>query len=421
MAGTYNRTATLELASGDSGETWQFDPVSGPNTAVLDGGATGGSGGIYAMIGFDQDSFVQNITINGLKLQNYQQLGIWSVNTGNPPVTADNIVITNCEIADDTGNNQSGSTPSTGIVFDNVKNTSVTHCYFHDLGGSAVTFFAFDSGDVLVNNLIDSNVILRVLLRSADMGAISGNGRGGYQAPQAGAAVTCTNNFVRDTGSLAAKSAGLDSVNAPVDDIYIDDQSTGWLISGNVFGPPNPTICNTSQSSMLYQGFFNNGGNNNTVVNNIFDLGDTPYAFLAAWSSEEGPQGPVWNNQVFEKNVVIMNYAGDNMASGFGISGVAYMNGGAPLVASDYTIQNNFYFNYGGGQVLTNGMTASDSSPIIADPMFVNAPDNVTYAFSASSPVHGSPTNFPAIKGGWGPPGFTIPASTLGAGPSYPN
>ena len=66
-AGLYPRTALLTLTRADDGETWQYYPPDGVDTAILDGGSRGSHTGVDVIL-------IQggsNITINGLEIQNF--------------------------------------------------------------------------------------------------------------------------------------------------------------------------------------------------------------------------------------------------------------------------------------------------------------------------------------------------------------
>ena len=105
---------------------------------------------------------------------------------------------------------------------------------------------------------------------------------------------------------------------------------------------------------------------------------------------------------VFTDNIVISSFTGSQQTTSSGVNGFTFFeNGGQP--ASDFTIENNLYYNYAGGRVDTSGNVASDASPIIANPLLSS-----TYQLSSNSPAFRS-LNFTPIVGGWGPPGFVIP------------
>src|SRR5262249_56715517 len=61
--GTYHLSSPLPLTAADNGETWQYYPKDGVNSAVLDGGDN---------VGWMIDIKVgSNITIHGLKIHNF--------------------------------------------------------------------------------------------------------------------------------------------------------------------------------------------------------------------------------------------------------------------------------------------------------------------------------------------------------------
>jgi hypothetical protein len=102
-------------------------------------------------------------------------------------------------------------------------------------------------------------------------------------------------------------------------------------------------------------------------------------------------------------NIVIARFGDKQRTSSGGVTGYSYVQNKRP--ASDFLIQNNVYYNYGGGQARTDGPIVSDSNPLIADPKL----SGWACAVAADSPAHRAPVSFPEIAGGWGPPGFVIP------------
>jgi hypothetical protein len=183
--GTYDRTATLTLTSADDGETWQFDPAGGVDTAVLDGGS---SVDLIAVNG------ASNVTINGLALQHFNAYGINGSGSGD--------TIENCDV----GFNVVTSWHSAGIVFGGTSlNTAFRHNYVHDLGSQGIALFdGYSTPGDINGSAIEGNVVLRAVQRMYDGGGIYVSMHGGCFVNQA-CAVTVTNNFVRDQGSSAIK------------------------------------------------------------------------------------------------------------------------------------------------------------------------------------------------------------------------
>src|SRR5262249_6565990 len=146
--------STLSLGAGDSGETWRFDPASGLNSAVLDGG------GSVDLITLNDGA--NDITIDGLKLQNFNAFGIvtFGAHSG--------LTIENCDV----GFNTATSWSSGGIVIGNTVDSTIANNFVHDTGGSGIGLFAYFAGDSLNGDVVTGNVVLRSSERITDAGGI---------------------------------------------------------------------------------------------------------------------------------------------------------------------------------------------------------------------------------------------------------
>jgi VCBS repeat-containing protein len=372
-AGTYNLSSTLTLTSADNGETWQYYPANGVDTAVLDGGGNADPIAINS---------ANNITIDGLKVQNFHALGI-STSGQN-----DHITVENCDVG---FNNASPGTTAAGISLGGT-NLMVKNNYVHDMVSMGISLWAYDAGTSLDGSVVSGNVVLRTVEASSDGGAIYVNMK---STGDAGGHVLITNNFVRDYGS-----AGNTSANG----IYLDDNASNVTVSGNVIGPAS------TQAGIASSGFFVHNGNNDHIFGNVLDLGASGGEYTVQWGFDSGSITNMSGN-TFTNNIVISGFTGNQNTIGWA-NGVSYVQGGGN--PSDYTIQDNVYFNYAGGQVRTDGNLSTDSNPIFENPQI----SGWSYQITKSSPVFTAPINFSAILGGWGPPGFVIPQT--GAVPSSP-
>jgi hypothetical protein len=408
-AGTYATTVTLALSSADNGETWETDPASAVNTAVLDGGGNGTFGSntgvdIFHLVG------TSNVTINGLKLQNFYQYGAElcggpNSDCGSVP-DANGNTFENMDCGYNTwvsgGDTHNACVMGTGVI----TNTTIANNYFHDLVGGAAELVPYFSGDTADGSVWKNNVILRTNQAVAyDEPAMGTDGHGGYQNVTG---LLFENNFIRDWGA-----AGIGGVAA----IYLDDNSNLVTVKGNIIGPPNPAGPNSNATRPDYEAIEVHDGANNTITGNILDLGTSAAVYEVNWFQDSSSFHGMAGN-TFTDNVVIMNFMGDSTTENFG-NGYAFGQAGTSI-GSDFTIQNNMYFNYGGGQVDTSGLQTSDSNPSVSNPSFVGSTGsgNITYQLAGSSSAFSSPVSLPPIVSGWGPPGFVIPS---GEGPSYPH
>jgi hypothetical protein len=156
-------------------------------------------------------------------------------------VAANNVVV-NSEF-DHTGRLFRSFNPS--VTIDGVGNT-VTHCYFHDLAGQAITY----QGN---NHIITDNYIRDACKEFSDVGAVA-TGR-----DPASTGTLIGNNFFENV------TGGPDLI---VNAIYIDDGSGGIKVRNNVF-----LHCGTTgnDNSTFGQGAIHiNGGSDNDFLNNIF-------------------------------------------------------------------------------------------------------------------------------------------------------
>jgi hypothetical protein len=375
--GTYNRSSTLTLSGGDSGETWMTYPGDAVDSAVLDGGGTL-SGGVI------NTSNATDITINGLKIQNYYDVGILNITGGN------NLTIENCDIGSSTFTGAAAATPISAISVGG-SNTVVKNNYIHDVAGNGISLFAYGAGDTLDGSIISGNVVLRSCQYLFDEGALYTNM---MNTGNTGGHVTITDNFVRDYGSSSNQKE--------VHGIYLDDFSSNVTITGNVIGPPTAGTVNAGSDNTSALLFHN--GDNITASGNIFDVGDSSYATVVVWGRDSGS---TMSNTNISGNIVLANFSGNQNANILGVQNGAsyYQNVDTP--SAWYTIANNVYHNYGGGQERSDGVVVGDTNPIHADPQI----SGYLYTISSGSPVF-SQINFQPIKGGWGPPGFVIPTSS---------
>ncbi len=381
-ASTYNLNGTLTLTEADSGETWSYYAPDGVNTAVLDGGGQN-------VIDINGAS---NITIDGLKLQNGDVAVIQVLGS-----RSNDIVIENCDVG--FTHNASGATTA-GILVSDATNSTIANNYVHDTTGQGISLFAYTAGTSIDGDVVTGNVVLRAGKANSDIGAIYTNMKG---TGLNGGHVTISNNFIGDTGVA--------SLNNAMVGIYLDDNSSNVTVTGNVVGPPAAGAVNSGNANFT-SAFVVHNGANDTISGNIVDLGASGMVATVNWGQDSGNLGQGMSGETFTGNIVISSFSGHQQTTESGITGYSYFasyNYTSPTpTPSDFTIANNIYFNYGGGQVRTDGFGgANDTSPIFANPQISGA----TYTITSGSPAFSSPVNFAPIIGGWGPPGFVIPQS----------
>lgn len=416
-AGTYANTS-LTLLAADNGETWSYYSGDGYDSALLDGGATStGSTGnrIFTIDG------ASNITINGLGMRNF---GAWAVGIhggaalpdyGFPNATAavNNITITNniCLNGYSTLNNGwNGAVYGAG----HCDNVTVTNNAIQNMYQGGVWFWptdnTIDTSATQNNLIIKNNVVLQTCQQSPDCGAVY---RQDTNVLSIGGVIA--NNFIRDyQGNITGGSIN-DSGNTlkRAVGIYLDQGASNIQIYGNVIGNTANAIT-TSQAIGGTCAISLNQSQNVSISGNVIDLGTTAQLCDMTYGSAATNPGNTpaqMTGNSFKGNLIIGNWSGAQASYFFGVGPVAYpanfTNPAHP------TLTDNLYFNYGSGSLSTAGNSFSDAAPVTGtNPQISGA----AYTIAGGSPVFGTPLNFPALVGNYGPPGYVIPPGTA---PSY--
>lgn len=380
--GSYNRTQALTLTTSDNGTTWRYDPRGTVDSAVLDGGSS-------ITTGIELSGAVANVTILGIKMQNFNN---YCIHHDDNTTNLSNITIKWCDLG---FTHALGTFDCAAILINGINGLNIINNYIHDTTYAGTLLNSYVAAMVLDNVEISGNVYLNNMIgNTTDGGACYLSHHGGYT----GTSLKVENNFFRDTGT-----SGIGGVTQ----LYLDDNCNHVLAQGNIFGCFNQSI-NGGGGRTDFETVEIHNGNNNTIKNNIVDLGSTAteYEWMCFMDSNvivSGMPGNSWIN-----NVVVMKFTGNNNTnSSFG-TGVAYAEANNFGTFSGFTIGPNMYHNYSGGQEASNGQVTSDSNPQHADPLL----SGYLYTMANNAPELGSPINFTPIVGGWGPPGFTIPSST---------
>lgn len=383
-AGTYNLSSGLALTSADNGETWSYYPPDGANTAVLNG-RNSVSGGIIQLRG------TSNVTIDGLKIENFVDYGILGWGGPNSPWGGTITLGSGNTVENsDVGFNTASSFQTGGIAL-SMPNSTIANNYVHDVGSQGIACYAYYSGNSINGTVIKNNVVLNAVQRVTDGGAIYTNMYSGIQTDY----VTITNNYVANYGAASTNS---------VHGIYLDDTSSNVTVTGNLVGPPTVGVGTTGGYNGIAS-FLIHSGNNNTISGNIVDLGDSGINGTVIWYYGGDPAAVGMHGNTFTGNIVISKFTGALNAT-FSGRNVAYNQSTNDPNGYAYTINDNAYWNYASaGSVFSNGNATSDSNPIHEN-QELSGP---TYTIAGGSPVYNAPVNFQAILGGWGPPGYVIP------------
>jgi hypothetical protein len=266
-AGMYNGQS-VSLGSADSGETWMTYPGDAVDSAVLDGGDSVGDA-------FDLNG-VSNVTINGLKMQNFATHTIQIYGgPGYGGAIGSGVVVENCDIGKmNAAPPVENAFAVSGIVIADATKTTVENNYFHDLASESVQVGAYTPGQTIDGTIITGNVILNVALQSSDIGAM---GVGMHANNNSGGHVTISNNFIVGWGA-----AGYDNMRP----IYIDDSGSNVAVTGNVIGPPNPGV-----SATFINAVFTNGGDGDSFTGNLIDIGNYNTSYVIYPTNGPGQGG----------------------------------------------------------------------------------------------------------------------------------
>jgi hypothetical protein len=388
----------LYLTSADNGETWSYYPPDGFNTATIDGGS---SAICQTPSAVDYGFWIEggsNITVRGLHFNHFTFGGVnvhggssyygnWetivSEGTANADLIENNLFenihngnpITPC----------GGANPWPPVVsVDNAfgggvgvlgaaTNLKITHNAILNTDGPGIDTQVFSSSDNVSGLTVSNNFIFNANRADADEGCVHI-----YTStfPAATSGVTYKNNYVRDCGLIYNGSLDIRS-------IYIDDGSSGIVVSGNVV------------AGHQYVCFNYHGGNTNNVTGNICDMGDGALGnqriALYQGSSFCNSAGCMTNN-FLQNNIIIANSSGT--LGDYEID-----------LAGSLVSRNNLEHSYSGTALATDSLGGSASS---ADPLLTCW----TYLLASNSPAYASPVSFPAQPAGWGQPGFWGPPAT---------
>jgi hypothetical protein len=358
----------LQLTSADNGETWQYYPPDGYDTASISGGTTvGGYNANEGLWSLFEISGVSNLTIDGLTLHDFNSNAMeasW----------CSNLTITNNVVYNEYYN-AGYSSDAAGIEGDDCNDCVISHNVVHDAYTMGIRWYTS------TNLQIDSNVVYNTCTGVGDCGAIY------YQdVPMTSTGVRITNNYVHD-GNLAGAGPGNGDVGSG---IYLDDCTSNVTVSGNVM-----TGRNGNNTTMIH------GGSNNVFSGNLTDLSNYDHLYMAIQTSGACTVGSVMSGNQYVHNIVV----GDTQ---MGVGNWAIDPGQNPLLVND----NDFY-GYDGTTVAGGG-SYPDTNSANQDPQL----SCWSYNIASGSPIDGAPTSFPALKRGWGPPGYSIPQT--GTPPSSP-
>jgi hypothetical protein len=408
-AGTYPKTALI-LTAADNGETWSYYAPDGYDSATLDGGSTSPTTGGNP-ITIDGGS---NITINGLTIQNFP---VWAVGlhggpawpefgfTNSVPVASGNKIINNVirNGYQTTGSGWRGAIYSLGSV----PNTAIAHNGIDNMYAGGIWFNTnvgpqnySPAGNY--NGLdIEYNAITHTCQKTGDCGAIYLQDTNFVST-----GVTITQNFIGDY--QGANVSGINNPRLPrAVAIYFDQGASNAAVTSNVIGNTsnvitNPLALGDTQALQMSE------SRNITFSCNLVDLGTTGQIGNLSYQRAgvvTGADGSAMTGNSLTKNVYFGSWSGAQASYSLGTGPYAYISD--HLNPAHANVSGNLYFNYGSGSLSTKGNFFSDTAPVTGKDPLVSG----FYQIAAASPFY-STLRCPVITGGWGPPGYVIPAGT---------
>ena len=324
LDGVFTRTAPLQLDATDAGESWLGFPGQTP---ILDGGSSTATGIVV---------HANNVTIRWLTLRNFAKNGIFVGSWG----AVDGAVIDSNTIE----NTMSNDWTQAGILIGgNITGAQITHNLVRDSGYNGIGAHA-SVGNDLTGLTIASNAVYDTCLSIADCGGIYVMDRG-----HSSTNITIDNNVVGDYGSVTTGGRG----------IYLDDDLSNATVRNNI-------VYGTGQWA-----FQVHGGDHNVLTNNIFDISGATK--LGLYQDTGAPTYGMAGNS-FSCNIVY--------SSAPPPSALWDKYGSEPVALP--SVSDNLYWGTSGA--LPNTGPIIDTSPTVADPMFVN-PAAADYGFAGGNPA----------------------------------
>lgn len=385
--------AAVYLVAGDNGETWSYYPSDGVNSAILDGGAPfvsqTGAAAAFSGAGVLSCAFASqasiSVTITGLTFQFWRYGALDAVNgayTFTSNILHDFRQVSDGGTAVLLGCGSSGST---------VSNNYISNMPYH--GISLAPGKVSQCATAISNVTIANNRIANVCTWEANiLGANGGDCGGIYAQAQvtSNSNIHLTNNYISDI-NVSSNGNG-NFVGCCAMGIYLDGDYNFTLNSNVIIG-------------IKSAGYSQNGGGN-IFTNNIIDVGNPGYEFIAIDFNEAGIStgGSAFTNNIITANGNTTSFPnGSNTGDGFVLDHNTTMD-------NPMAVTNNAYWNYNGTSVKNTG----DTNPTYEDPKL----SGWSVGQFLSSSVFNPPVSWSCLAGAWGPPGFAIP--TTGTAPSWP-
>jgi hypothetical protein len=178
-----------------------------------------------------------------------------------------------CNHVDGTGGTD---TSGAGLLLHGVSHARILRNLVENTAGAGIGILNWDQATINVDNAISFNVVRRTNLIATDSGAIYTLGRS-----QRNTGLRIDHNLVDE-----ARSAMPDP---HVIGIYLDDESSGVLVSNNV-------IRDVQTHAVQIH-----GGHSNCIVDNVFDLSRTKSGILfQAAPADQGAVAPMTDNEVVD-------------------------------------------------------------------------------------------------------------------------
>lgn len=411
-AGTYTVTSMLTLTSADNGETWQYFPGDGYDTAAIDGGGPTGTIGTNclnsdpALLALNGAS---NVTINGLVFQNfgdytktngcagsgiivgssygaqggqtlYPQYKYGSTGPGwgfaTDAAASNNVIENNIfRYLGQGGGDYSGSSytwPAAIAVGFNAPGLHITHNYCYALGGGCVTLGQYGDGAPggLSNVLVDYNAAINMFNAPSewDLGVFYV-----YENRGDSTGIEFDHNFVRDaypTKNIVSLPLGttgtISCTNAwPYNGTVSSISPAMTLPAGTVFavelqdGPIGTVTVTNSTTLALTHAF--DANNCPSFVTPVTGKLVIPINKFQAYYNDTFSSNVAWTNNIATGNYFSAEFNSANDGA-HDVGSVSWSSGGGgTLTFNPYPVATNW--NYGGTtSVVFSGFSSTGTS-----------------------------------------------------------
>lgn len=385
-------------------------------------GGCGTFGGIQAWF------FAQNVTISNNYVYNTLGTGISADHCSPDPGNLSGLTVANNVVLDTCTGWSSGTWLGTSVDCGGI--------YYQDANINDNNGYPWSSNITITNNFV----------RDVAIGGVGGVGAGIY-LDQGSSNVSVTGNVITgnivgfcfhdhggDNNTITGNICDAGTVSGMHNVIYQTTSNAGPAITASAAG--SGSTLTFSAAPVYTTGFYLadltiTGTNTGRIPSNCMVTSETATTVTTDCNVSSVQSGDLVRFVIPMTGNVISGNIFVNHASSVGVPGF-YGEANATYPGSPYAVYGIFppptpqtsvandYFTYGSVAPDDTGGGGANSD---TNPQHVNPQLTGCYVITPGSSVLAAPLNFPPIKGGWGPSGFTIPTTgpTGSVRPSYPS